>query len=88
MYMYVNPMNGGPSMMQVTVKLFASFRAGRFDLEIREYPQATTVADVVRGLKIPESEIGILLLNSVHVDLQRQLADGDVLSIFPLVGGG
>ncbi|MBW6508060.1 MAG: MoaD/ThiS family protein [Desulfuromonadales bacterium] len=74
--------------MQVTVKLFASFRIDRFDREIREYPPATTVADVVRELKIPETEIGILLLNSVHVDLQRQLADNDVLAIFPLVGGG
>jgi len=75
-------------MIQVTVKLFASFRIDRFDREIREYPPATTVADVVRELKIPETEIGILLLNSVHVDLQRQLADNDVLAIFPLVGGG
>jgi molybdopterin converting factor small subunit len=75
-------------MIQVTVKLFASLRIGRFDREIREYPQATTVADIVRELQIPEAEVGILLLNFVHVDLQRQLADGDALAIFPLVGGG
>ncbi len=75
-------------MIQVNVKLFASFRIGRFDREIREYPQATTVADVVKELGIPEGEIGILLLNSVHVDLKRQLVDKDVLAIFPLVGGG
>ncbi|WP_337906869.1 MoaD/ThiS family protein [Pelovirga terrestris] len=75
-------------MMKITVKLFASFRIGRFDREIREYPQATTVGDVVRDLQIPEAKVGILLLNFVHVDLQRQLADGDALSIFPLVGGG
>lgn len=75
-------------MIQVTVKLFASLRIGRFDREIREYPQTTTVGDVVRDLQIPEAEVGILLLNFVHVDLQRQLADGDALAIFPLVGGG
>ena len=75
-------------MIQVTVKLFASLRIGRFDREIREYPQATTVGDVVSDLQIPEAEVGILLLNFVHVDLQRQLADGDALAIFPLVGGG
>lgn len=74
--------------MKVTVKLFASFQAGRFALEVREYSEPTLVADVIRELKIPESEIGILLLNAVHVDLQRPLADGDVLAIFPLVGGG
>lgn len=75
-------------MIQVTVKLFASLRIGRFDRENREYPQTTTVGDVVRDLQIPEAEVGILLLNFVHVDLQRQLADGDALAIFPLVGGG
>jgi molybdopterin converting factor small subunit len=75
-------------MIKITVKLFASFRIGRFDREIREYPPATTVGDVVRDLQIPAAEVGILLLNFVHVDLQRQLPDGDTLSIFPLVGGG
>lgn len=74
--------------MKITVKLFASFRIGRFDRDIREYPPATTVGDVVRDLQIPVAEVGILLLNFVHVDLQQQLADGDALSIFPLVGGG
>ncbi|MFO7765059.1 MAG: MoaD/ThiS family protein [Pelovirga sp.] len=75
-------------MIKITVKLFASFQLGRFDRDIREYPSATTVGDVVRDLQIPAAEVGILLLNFVHVDLQRQLADGDSLSIFPLVGGG
>lgn len=75
-------------MIKITVKLFASFRIGRFDREIREYPPATTVGDVVRDLQIPEAEVGILLLNFVHVNLHRQLVDGDALSIFPLVGGG
>jgi molybdopterin converting factor small subunit len=75
-------------MIKISVKLFASFRIGRFDREIREYPPATTVGDVVRDLKIPEAEVGILLLNFVHVNLHRQLADGDALSIFPRVGGG
>lgn len=75
-------------MIQVTVKLFASFRSGRFDLENRKYPLSTKVADVVKELDIPEAEIGILLLNSVHVALQQQLQDGDTLAIFPLVGGG
>lgn len=74
--------------MNVTVKLFATFRGGRFDAEVREYPAGTTVADVVRGLKIPEQELGIMLVNSRHVKLDHPLADGDTLSLFPLLGGG
>lgn len=74
--------------MKVTVKLFASFQAGRFNLEIRDYPDQTQIGTVVRELNIPESEVGILLLNAVHAKMDQALADGDVLAIFPLVGGG
>ena len=74
--------------MQVTVKLFATFRTGRFAIEKREYPDGTTVGQIVRELEIPESELGILMVNSRHVDLQRVMADGEALAIFPLVGGG
>jgi len=74
--------------MQVTVKLFASFRTGRTPIETREYPPGTKVADVVSQQGIPEGEIGIMLINSRHVHLDRELADGDILAIFPLLGGG
>ena len=74
--------------MKINVKLFASFQIGRFKQELREYPEQTRIRTVVRELNIPEEEIGILLLNAVHVDLDRSLSDGDLLAIFPLVGGG
>ena len=74
--------------MKVTVKLFASFQAGRFKIEIREYPDQTLIGTVVRELNIPEEEVGILLLNAVHAKLEQPLSDGDLLAIFPLVGGG
>jgi molybdopterin converting factor small subunit len=74
--------------MKVTVKLFASFQTGRFERELREYPEPTSIGTVVRELNIPEEEVGILLLNAVHADLQQPLKDGDLLAIFPLVGGG
>jgi molybdopterin converting factor small subunit len=74
--------------MEITVKLFATFRTGRFTLENREYPEGTTVRQIVRELEIPESELGILLVNSRHVDLERVMADGETLAIFPLLGGG
>lgn len=74
--------------MKVTVKLFASFQTGRFQREDRDYPEQTTIGTVIRELNIPEGEVGILLLNAVHADLQQSLSDGDTLAIFPLVGGG
>jgi molybdopterin converting factor small subunit len=74
--------------MKVTVKLFASFQTGRFKQELREYPDRTLISTIVRELNIPEREVGILLLNAVHADLKQPLSDGDLLAIFPLVGGG
>lgn len=74
--------------MKVTVKLFASFQTGRFKIEDREYPDQTLIGTIVRELNIPEEEVGILLLNAVHAKLEQPLTDGDLLAIFPLVGGG
>ncbi|MBE0577205.1 MAG: MoaD/ThiS family protein [Desulfuromonadales bacterium] len=74
--------------MKVTVKLFASFQTGRFKQELREYPDQTLIGTVVKELNIPERDVGILLLNAVHADLKKPLSDGDILAIFPLVGGG
>lgn len=74
--------------MLVTVKLFATFRQGRFDIEQREYPQSTMVKDVVTDLDLPEEKLGVVMINSRHVELERFLKDGDTLAIFPLVGGG
>ena len=74
--------------MQITVKLFATFRAGRFEIENRPYPAGTMVADVVKDLELPAEKLGILMINHRHVDLDRVLADGEILAIFPLVGGG
>jgi molybdopterin converting factor small subunit len=74
--------------MKITVKLFATFQKGRFVVEQREYPPTTTVAHIVAELALSEQELGIVMVNSRHVKLDRQLAEGDVLALFPLVGGG
>ncbi len=74
--------------MKITVKLFATFRIGRFDIEVRDYPQGTTVGQIVDQLELSREQLGILMVNSRHVDLERVLVDGETLAIFPLVGGG
>ena len=74
--------------MKITVKLFATFRNGRFAIEERVYPEGTTVGQVIEELGIPVAELGIKMVNSRHVKLDQHLADGDVLAVFPLLGGG
>lgn len=74
--------------MQITVKLFATLRVGRFGEETRDYPPGTRIAEVIRDLLIPEKEIGMIMLNNRHAEPDQELANGDNLALFPLVGGG
>jgi molybdopterin converting factor small subunit len=74
--------------MKIMVKLFATFRQGRFDIAERDYPAGTTVGAIVTELAIPVESLGIVMVNHRHVPLDRELIEGDTLAIFPLVGGG
>jgi sulfur-carrier protein len=74
--------------MQITVKLFASFRKDRFIAASREVDGSTCIADVINMLQIPAGEIGTIMLNNRHAEPGQQLQEGDRLALFPLVGGG
>jgi len=74
--------------MLITIKLFATFREGRFKLEERDVPEGTTIADVLKSLDIAEEEIGTLFVKGRHAETDRVLKAGEAVAIFPLVGGG
>ena len=74
--------------MQITVKLFANFRNNRFKNELRTIGPGTTVGVIVAELALAEDELGVILINGRHGSLDQALAEGDTLSLFPLVGGG
>jgi molybdopterin converting factor small subunit len=74
--------------MIVTVKLFAYFRENRFSIEEQNLPEQTTVGDVVDSLGIDRDETGVLMLNSRHCTDDTVLNEGDILAIFPMIGGG
>ncbi len=74
--------------MLVTVKLFATFRTGRFISQALEYPPGTVVRHILDELDLPEKELGAILVNYRHAEVDYELKEGDVVSIFPLVGGG
>lgn len=74
--------------MHVNVKLYASFRI-RWGKEImRECHPGARIADIVTAIGIPANERYIIVLNGIHASLDAPLHDGDVLSLFPLIGGG
>ncbi len=74
--------------MKIVVKLFATLRQGRFKVQSGIYPEAAKVQDIVEGLAISPTDLGIIFVNGKSADLNRVLQEGDTLSIFPPVGGG
>jgi sulfur-carrier protein len=72
----------------IEVRLFATLRKHHSPTIMVPLADNTTISDITGGLKIPESELAIILLNSRHADLDDPIAAGDVLSLFPPVGGG
>jgi len=74
--------------MQLTVKLFAYFREGRFKREALAFPDGATVEDIIRSLDIDLKEVGVTMINSRHCALDQVPEEGDQLAIFPAIGGG
>lgn len=74
--------------MNITVKLFAYFRDNRFNVEEWEIAQGTTVGSIVDSLDIDREEVGVLMINHRHTQFEVEPQEGDILAIFPVVGGG
>jgi len=74
--------------MQITVKLFATFRNERFKAAQQELPTDTDCRTIMLNLGLTEEEIGVVLVNGRHATLDQVLHEGATLSLFPLVGGG
>jgi molybdopterin converting factor small subunit len=74
--------------MKITVKLFAGFRDNRFKMAEQDFPEAATVGDILTALNIDGPELGVALIDGRHVLPEQVLVDGQILSLFPKVGGG
>ena len=72
----------------IEVRLFAGLRQGREKIYFMEPDSANTVQDIMDILNIQRKEINILLINGFHQKPETEVKDGDVVSLFPAVGGG
>jgi len=72
----------------IEVRLFATLRQGREKIYQYAPEHAPDSATVLVDLGIEEEEVKILLINGHHSDFADPLKDGDVISVFPAVGGG
>jgi molybdopterin synthase sulfur carrier subunit len=80
-------------MITVRVKLYATLRDHYPGLGIGEamavaLPDGATVGQLVRQLALPDDQVKVLFVNHVIRREDHQLAPGDVVAIFPPVGGG
>ena len=72
----------------VEVRLFAGLRQGRQKIYQMEPESVKTVQDIMDILEISRKEVNILLINGFHQKPETEVKDGDVVSLFPAVGGG
>ena len=75
-------------MINIEVRLFATFREGREKKYFLEVAEGSNILKIIDDLNIDEKEVSIMLLNGIDGDSSRKLSDGDVLALFPPVGGG
>ncbi len=72
----------------IEVRLFATLREGRekqYELKAEEVKSGR---DIIDSLNIPQAEVSIYLINGRHKRLSDSVEAGDVVAIFPPVGGG
>ena len=74
--------------MEIEVRLFASFRRGRWKSKRLSISDSTQIMDILALLHIKKEEIGMILVNGGYQTIDYKLNDGDILAIFPPVAGG
>ena len=77
------------STIRVSVKLFAQYREGRFKVEERTYKEGICAQDIIQELDLErELPLGVLMVNSKHQKPDHVIKEGDIIALFPKVGGG
>ena len=72
----------------IEVRLFATLREGRGKMVMLPAGDFPDAASIIRHLSIPAEEVAILLINGFHNKPEAAVKAGDVVAIFPPVGGG
>jgi sulfur carrier protein ThiS len=83
--------------MKIKLRLYATLQkylppeSSNYETNL-ELPEAATIPDALDVVALPMSLPHIIFINGRHVlrpDFStRQLQDGDILAVFPAIGGG
>jgi molybdopterin converting factor small subunit len=80
--------------MEITIRLLGSYRRslpqafqrrGEYPLLV---PDGARVQEVLAALPIPEADLYTFFVNGRHARPDQVLDPGDVLALFPAIGGG
>jgi len=74
--------------MTIEVKTFANLRSLFSPVDSYPVNPGDTVLDVMSRLNIPPEKVTIIFINNKHAEESTVLNDGDVLGLFPPIGGG
>lgn len=72
----------------IEVRLFATLRNNRGKIIELDSEKYVTGRQILDFFQISPEEVAIFLINGVHSSPEDSVKDGDVLAIFPPVGGG
>jgi molybdopterin converting factor small subunit len=78
------------SAIYVTVKLFANLREYGPSKSVVDIPEGSTIKSIIRKFKIPKEEGNLITLINGQPCHEKDcvLHDGDLVAIFPPIGGG
>ena len=74
--------------MIVELKLFGTFREGRFKKKDLELAESTSLNEIVASLGLPDKQAKIVMLNGICLTDDCVLHDKDVVAVFPMIAGG
>lgn len=75
-------------IIMIEVRLFATLREGRGKMVMLPAEDFPDAASIIRHLNIPADEVAILLINGFHSKPDAEIKAGDIVALFPPVGGG
>lgn len=74
--------------MKIKVKVFANLRENREKEQDIEVEEGVKALDIIHRLAIDPRDVAIIMINGRRVEEDSLLEQGDVLALFPPVGGG
>lgn len=74
--------------MKITVKLFATLRTGRFDETVLDIEGTAVIEYLLELLNLKHEEVAIIMINGRHCGRNTVISEGDVVALFPPIGGG